>query len=116
MSKVTHLLDSPNIPSASKPIDQLPPMSPVPTPGSLGYGWNAFSPDLHVSRISIILIVNSSLPDVICFCGKVPMLTFCLPLQMIIPNKTPSILRSLDHFLVACDRKVLHLLQISCAK
>ena len=51
-------------------------MSPVPAPGSLVYGWRAFSPDLHVSRMSLILIVNSSLPEVVCFCGKVPMLTF----------------------------------------
>ena len=99
-----------------KPIDQLPPMSPIPAPGSLAYGWRAFSPDLHVSRISIILIVDSSLPEVICFCGKVPMLTFCLPQQMIIANKTSSINKSLDHFLAADNRKVLHLLQISCAR
>ena len=91
-------------------------MSPIPAPGSLAYGWRAFSPDLHVSRISIILIVDSSLPEVICFCGKVPMLTFCLPQQMIIANKTSSINKSLDHFLAADNRKVLHLLQISCAR
>ena len=39
-----------------------------------------------------------------------------LPQQMIIPDKTRSILKSLDHFLAAGDRRVLHLLQTSCAK